>query len=337
MHKADGREGRWRIVMTTSTWCLGIDIAKATMHVCLRSAEGRRRHKRFTNDQAGVSDLVAWLAQHADGVVHACLEATGTYGDLVATTLHDAGHRVSVVNPAAIHAYAHCQLRRAKTDRVDADVIADYTAAERPAPWTPWPADVRVLQALVRRRDAVQDMLTQELNRRQAGELVAPIRTSLARHIRQLEKEVAALDRQIQDHIDQHPTLRAQRTLLVTIPGIGPATVARLLAECRSITDFANARAYAAFAGLVPRPVQSGTWRAPAHLSKIGSARVRYALYFPALSALRHNPVLKAFGARLGQAGKHRMVIVAAAMRKLLHIVYGVLKHQRPFDPALTS
>ena len=127
--------------------------------------------------------------------------------------------------------------------------------------------------------------------------------------------------------------LRTQRDLLCTIPGIGVATAARLLAECRSITAFDSARAYAAFAGLVPRESQSGQTRGRARLSKLGSARLRYALYFPALSASRAKGPVRAFAARLRGAGKAKMVVVAAVMRKLLHIAYGVLKHQRPFDP----
>jgi len=312
---------------------LGIDIAKASYQVSLRRADGKRRHKSCPNTEAGHAALLTWLAHHDGASVHACLEATGMYGDAVATALADAGHTVSIVNPAAVKAFAQSQLRRTKTDGVDADVLADFCAAMHPVPWTPWPVEVRTLQGLVRRRDAVQDMLTQERNRQQAGALAAPVAESLARMIEALATELADLDRQIHDHLDQHPGLRAQRDLLATIPGIGTATVARLLAECRAITAFDSARAYAAFAGLVPRERQSGTSRPRAHLSKLGAARLRYALYLPALSAMRFNPLLRAFSARLLAAGKHKMVVVAAVMRKLLHIVYGVLKHQRPFDP----
>jgi transposase len=316
---------------------VGIDIAKATYHVSLRRAEGARRHKTFPNQPAGHTALLAWLGRYADGPVHACLEATGTYGEAVATVLADAGHTVSCVNPAAVKAYAQSQLRRTKTDGVDADVIADFCAAHHPPAWTPWPVEVRELQGLVRRRDALQDMLTQEANRQQAGELVPLVAASLERHIALLTAELAALDRLICDHLDQHPTLRTQRDLLCTIPGIGAATAARLLAECRAITDFDSARAYAAFAGLVPRERQSGTLRGRARLSKLGSPRLRKALYFPALTAMRCNPLVQAFSARLLAAHKHKMVVVAAVMRKLLHLAYGVLKHQQPFDATRTA
>jgi len=319
--------------MATTRHTLGIDIAKASYQVSLKRTDGKRRQKSVRNTPAGHAALIEWLHRHADAPVHACLESTGTYAEDVATALIEAGHQVSIVNPAAVKAFAQSQLRRTKTDGVDADVLADFCATMTPALWTPWPVEVRALQGLVRRRDAVQDMLTQERNRQAAGGLTTSVAASLARMIEVLEAELADLDRQIRNHLDQHPTLRAQRDLLSTIPGIGVATAARLLTECRAITAFETARAYAAFAGLVPRDRQSGQRRPRAHLSKLGSPRLRYAMYFPALTAMRVQGPVQTFGARLRAAGKPKMVVVAAVMRKLLHIVYGVLKHQRPFDP----
>ena len=322
-------------IPTTSP--LGIDIAKRTFHVSLLRPDGKRRHKVFPNDAAGHHALLAWVARQTVDRVHACLEATGTYGESVAAVLVDHGHVASIVNPAAVKAFAASQLRRTKTDRVDADVLVDFCVAHRPAPWTPWPVEVRLLQGLIRRADAVQDMLTQERNRLGAGGLVAAVQASLERHIAMLEAELADLHRQIRDHLDQHPSLRAQRDLLLTIPGLGTATVARLLAECRSITAFESARAYAAFSGLIPRDHESGTLRRRPRLAKLGSSRLRKAMYFPALTAMRYNPTLAAFSARLRSTGKHNMVVVAAVMRKLLHIVYGVLKSQHPFDATVAN
>lgn len=315
---------------------MGIDIAKRTFQVSVQVG-AKRRHHSFTNDAAGHAALLAWVTRLGADRVHVALEATGTYGEAVATVLVDAGHRVSVVNPAAVKAFAASQLRRTKTDRVDADVLLDFVVAHQPPAWTPWPAEIRALQGLVRRIDAVQDMLTQERNRLAAGELVPAVVTSLTRHIATLETELADLEAQVRDHLDQHPRLRDQRDLLVTIPGIGVATAARLLAECRDITGFDNARAYAAFSGLVPRDRQSGTLVGRARLAKLGSARLRRALYFPALTACRHNPLLRAFRTKLLAAGKPKMVIVAAVMRKLLHTVYGVLKSRTPFDVELAK
>jgi len=145
--------------------------------------------------------------------------------------------------------------------------------------------------------------------------------------------ELVRLREQIAEHIDQHPELKRRRDLLCSIPGIGETTAARLLSEM-SATEFSRARQLAAYAGLVPSPRESGSSvRGRGRLSKRGNVRLRRALYWPAIVAMRHNPTLRAFAQWLRQAGKPTMVIVAALMRKLLHIAFGVLKHGRPFDP----
>ena len=140
---------------------LGIDIAKAKVVVTLLTPDGKRRRKTCANTPGGFEELAAWLVRQHVARVHACLEATGTYGDALALWLHDAGHRVSIVNPAIIHAYARTQLTRSKTDQIDADLIADFTATQQPPMWTPPAAEIRQLQALVRRLDALQGMRTQ--------------------------------------------------------------------------------------------------------------------------------------------------------------------------------
>src|SRR5918992_1774177 len=271
MCKADRARGTFRgdDMSTDAVLPVGIDVAKRTLQVSLRRADGKRRHKSVSNDRTGHQQLLAWLGQQGVYQVHACLEATGTFAEAVATVLVDAGHTASIVNPAAVKAFAASQLRRTKKDRVDAGVLLDFCVAHQPAAWTPWPGEVRALQCLVRRADALQDMLTQERNRLAAGGATSPVEASLERHIAMLETELADLQRQIRDHLDQHPGLRAQRDLLETIPGLGTTTIARLLAECRSISAFDNARAYAAFSGLVPRERPSGTLRGRPRLAKL--------------------------------------------------------------------
>ena len=315
---------------------LGIDIAKAKFQVSLLWADGRRRRKAFANSAAGCAELLAWLTRQGAVQVHACLEATGTYGELVATTLFDAGHQVSVLNPAIIYHYAKSRLARAKTDPVDADLIADYGVNEHPARWTPAPREHRELQALVRRLDALIGMHTDEQNRAQAGSLTAPVQASIEAVLAHLTAQITAVRRQIRDHIDQHPGLREQRALLTSIPGIGEATAAILLAELFNKT-FASARQAAAFAGVVPRAQDSGTHHGRRVLCKVGPARVRKALYFPAITALRCNPSLQLLGQRLQHAGKPSMLIIGAAMRKLVHLAYGVLKSGRSYDPMVAT
>jgi transposase len=311
---------------------LGIDIAKAKFDVALQSADGRVRRKSCANTPAGFRDLEAWLGRQGVTHVHACLEATGAYGEALATWLSDTGHRVSVVNPMRIHAFAASQLSRTKTDRTDAALIARFCATQRPSLWTPTPRELRDLQALVRRLEALHDMRTQETNRLASGAATMAVTRSIATVIDTLTDEIAAVQRQIRDHFTQHPGLRAQRDLLTSIPGIGEATAAVLLAELFD-KRYTSARQAAAFAGVVPRIIESGTMRRPGRLSKLGPGRVRKALYFPALAALRCNPTLQSLRLRLRAKGKVPMVIIGAAMRKLIHIAYGVLKSQRTYDP----
>jgi transposase len=144
------------------------------------------------------------------------------------------------------------------------------------------------------------------------------------------------LKEQIRDHIDGHPGLRKQARLLETIPGVGEATIAQLLAVVGDLARFKSARQLAAFLGLTPRQHQSGSSvRGKTRMAKMGHAQLRKALFFPAIVATRFNPLVRAFAQRLAQAGKPKMAIVGAAMRKLVHIIFGVLKSGRPFDPTM--
>lgn len=314
---------------------LGIDVAKQKFNVTLLLPSGVRRRKACANSAAGFAELAAWLRRHGAHRVHAALEATSTYGDALATALYDAGHRVSVLNPAVIHHYAKSRLTRAKTDRVDADLIAEYTAHERPTLWTPAPREVRELQALVRRLDTLLGMQADERNRADTAQTPA-VAASIAAVLVQLEDQIRAVRAEIRRHMDQHPSLRTQRDLLTSIPGIGDTTAALLLAELFTKT-FASARQAAAFAGVVPRPRDSGTRHGRRVMCKLGSARLRKGLYFPAMAALRCNPALQLLATRMRQDGKPPMVVIGAAMRKLVHIAFGVLKSGRRYDSSLAG
>ena len=216
----------------------------------------------------------------------------------------------------------------------DAHLIARFCQMHRPSAWTPPAPEVRELQALVRRLEALQEMRQMEDNRLQAGASTAAVLSSLHEHLQHLDAQIKQTRKQIADHIDQHPTLKRQKDLLVSIPGIAGATAAALLAELLDVSQFDRAAQVAAFAGLVPRIRQSGSSvRARPCLSKAGSPRLRRALYFPAMVALRFNAPIKALGERLAARGKSKMLILGAAMRKLLHLVFGILKSGKPFDP----
>lgn len=312
---------------------LGVDVAKLKFNVCLIREDGRLKHRVFANNETGFTQLCEWLKKNHVSQVHACLEATGTYSEALATYLYDSTHQVSLVNPAAIKAYAGAQLSRTKTDRVDAELIARFCRTQRPQLWTPATPEVRQLQALVRRLDALIEMHTMESNRLSSGPSTPEVRASIESLISHLEEQIARTEKLIRKHISNHPQLKADRDLLLSIPGLGQATVARLMSEI-NFHRYENARQVAAFAGLVPRLRESGkSVRGRARLSKMGTPRISHALYFPAITALRCNPVIKEWAAGLRERGKCEMQIIGAVMRKLVHLAFGVLKSGKPYDP----
>jgi len=308
---------------------LGIDVAKSKLDVALM-LNGKALMKKFDNNIKGFKLLQGWLTSMKVEQVHACLEATGSYGNAVAEFLHERGHRVSVVNPFRIKSFAKSDLQRNKTDQADARTIAAFCLAKDPDDWHPLPPEIKQLQALTRRIEALERMLLVETNRLEVASETT--RLSIDRMIENLKKEIEIVQRLIKDHIDKHPDLKQQSDLLQTIPGIGEKTARLLLGEIE-FRSFASARALAAHAGVTPRQFQSGTSLNWTRLSKLGSGRIRKALYFPAVSAIRYNAVIKKFARRLSENGKAPMQIVCAAMRKLLHIAFGVIKNNRPFDP----
>ncbi|MCL5962659.1 MAG: IS110 family transposase [Chloroflexi bacterium] len=312
---------------------LGIDIAKAKFDVALLRGE-RSWHHQFTNKPKGFEELQAWLSKLGVTDLHACMEATSTYGLALATFLYEQDYTVSVVNPFQVKHFAHSELRRTKTDRVDAAVIARFCRALRPEPWQPLPPELSALQAFVRRLEALQAMHTQENNRLQVPGMIEPVQASIRVILEALEVEIVTIQRQIEDHLGQYPQLKEQRDLLTSIPGIGETTANVILSEIGDVKMYESARQVAAHAGLTPAQRQSGSSvHGKASLSKRGDARLRKALYWPAIVALRANPILRRFAERQREMGKAKMVIIAAAMRKLLHLAFGILKNNKPFDP----
>jgi transposase len=210
---------------------LGIDVAKLKFNVCLARPDGKLRHRVFANNTSGFTQLSEWLKKHHVAQLHACLEATGTYSEALATYLHDNSHQVSLVNPAATKAYSGAQLSRTKTDRVDAELIARFCLTQKPQLWAPAAPEIRELQALVRRLDALIEMHTMEVNRLSSGVTTAEVELSIESMINHLEEQIKRTEKLIGKHISNHSQLRADRDLLLSIPGLGEATVARLMSE----------------------------------------------------------------------------------------------------------
>lgn len=310
---------------------LGIDVSKDSFHLEL-SINEKLRHRKFANRKEGFIELGAWLAKHKASPVHACLEATGPYSEDLALYLHQQGHTVSVVNPAQIKAFGQSELLRNKDDRPDAGLIRRFCEKQRPAAWTPPPPHRRELQALTRHLENLIETRQQQLNRLESAKTKGVIK-SLRKLVAYVDTEIARTEKQIQEHVDNHPDLKQQCELLESIPGIGKRTAAKLLAEIEDIAGYKSARQVAAYAGLTPRNYRSGTIRGKTRLSKTGNAHVRKALFMPAMTAKRYNPIVRSFCQRLASHGKNKMQVIGAAMRKLIHIAFGVLKSGKRFDP----
>lgn len=314
---------------------VGIDVAKAKLDVALKQPAGKWKNKVVANTTAGFAELRAWLAKHGASTAHVCMEATGVYWEAVAEDLADHGFEVSVVNPAQIKAFASALGVRTKTDSVDAKVIAEFCASQSPAVWQPPSKSVRRLRALVSRREAMVELRTQELNRLEVA-TTDLVRRSIERVLATLNEQIAAIEREIAKDVDDDPTLRQQRELLSSIPGVGDKTIANFLSHYGGELRFHKTRQAVAFAGLDTRQHQSGSSvHGKARLSKTGHSSIRRALYMPAVTAMTRTDWGRRFAERLLAAGKPKKLILGALMRKILAIAYGVLKSGKPFDPAL--
>lgn len=312
---------------------LGIDISKAYFDVYLVDGAGSASG-RFDNEVSGFKQLGKWLKKRQVETMHACMEATGRYGDDLALWLHKQDYQVSVVNPRRIKKYGESKLQRNKTDKIDAKLIADFCLTQGPTLWAPPPEGYQELQALTRRWQMLIDNRTQEQNRLLSGIPSQAVLNSIQAHIDFLNTQIQRLEKQIQEHIDQHPSLKQQRDLLVTIPGIAEKSAARIMAELPDPSRFSSADQVVAYAGLSPQQHTSGSSvRKQTKLTKIGKRPLKTALFLPSLCAMRFNPVVCDLTQRLRKIGKPKKVVVGAAMRKMMRLVYGVLKSGQPFDP----
>ena len=308
---------------------LGIDISKSTFDTALLT-NNKVKFKKFNNTSKGFSELKKWLESRSMHDVHACMESTGHYGEKLAQYLYDNKFKVSVVNPARIKGFSMSKLSRVKTDKADSELIAYFCQVMQPDLWQPTPLHIQELQQWVRRLDSLIANKNQENNRLDgASEAVA---INIGSHIEFLDKQIKEIEELISNHIKEHKDLNDKSKLLNSIPGIGEKTIGVVLAFL-AVENFDSAKQVAAFVGLNPKPRQSGSSvLGVGRISKTGNTDLRKAFYMPAVVSMRFNPIIKNFTERLSDAGKSKMVIVIAAMRKLLHIIYGVLKNQTSFN-----
>lgn len=313
---------------------LGLDIGKSKIHAYLILTNRQPKRKVIENTPEGHQELLSWLERHQVGRLHACLEATSTYGQGIARALHQAGYGVSIANPKAVRAYADSRMVRTKTDAVDARGVAEYCRDLRPRLWTPPSLEMEQLQTLMRRMQALEDMIVQEKNRQET--VADALADDVQAHIDFMQQQQAKLWETIHAHIEQHPSLNQSCQLLDSIPGIGPESAARMMAEIGDPTVFKTARQLAAYVGITPQEHLSGTSiHGKTRICKVGNARLRKALFFPALTLLRWNPHIQQWREQLLCRGKTKCQVVGAVMHKVIRWVFGVLHSGQPFDPTI--
>jgi transposase len=308
----------------------GVDVSKDHLDVCLRPSEPEgceEEEEAFvaTYDDGGVDALISRLLQGPTVLV--LLEATGGFERTVVGALAAAGLAVAVVNPRQVRDFARATGTLAKTDRIDASILARFAEAVRPAPKPLPDREIRALQAMVARRRQLLGMLAAENNRLSSA--AKPVARRIKAHIRWLEKELSRAERDLEAAIESSTVLGENEALLRSVPGVGPVLARTLLAGVPELGTLTHKR-LAALVGVAPLNRDSGTLRG--HRSVWGGrAEVRAALYMGALVAARRNPVVRKFYERLLAAGKPKKVALVACMRKLLSILNAVLKHRTPW------
>ena len=314
---------------------VGIDVSARTFHVSLQNGE-HRQHQELPNTPAGHRRLLALLRRRA-APARVALEPTGTYYlDLALALAAAPDVEVMVVNPRSLRHYARATGARAKTDLLDADLLVDYLDRMPFVLWRPPSRRQLDLMALSRRIGQLVAQRTEETNRLHATSaakcLPQSVRQDVEDHIAHLQERIDRLREQAVELICGEARLQQRYELLLTVPGIATASAVTLLAEIELLPPGLCVRQWVASAGLDPRIAESGQRRAQAHISRAGNAHLRRALYMPVLVATRNQPHFRTFYEGLVERGKPKRVAQVAAMRKLLHALFGILKNERPFD-----
>lgn len=311
---------------------LGVDVSKNTLSAALLSNECYK-YKDFANDKSGHLALHNWLKATGICGIEVCLEATGTYGDEVSDFMYHLGYIVKVINPLQIKSFAKAKLSRHKTDKVDSAIIAEYGATFESICYEPIKADRKELRSLYRCTQDLKEQITFCINHLENEHLLPKlVRDNWQKTKKHYEKQSKILQVRILEIIKSDKDLDMHFSHLQSIKGIGQETGIAILAELPRIESFKSARQLAAFIGLTPKHHQSGTSvHGRTKISKMGVGGLRKALFFPAMSAMRFNEYFKKFALKLESSGKAKKSIICAVMRKLVHIIFGILKNREEF------
>jgi len=310
---------------------IGLDIAKLTFVACVRD-DGKSITREFDNTEVGFANLQEWVTECGLSAPHYCMESTGKYGVALAEFLYASQEKVSVVNPFRIKHFAKSLMLRNKTDKVDAILIAQFCQTHSPKLWSPKPAKLQRLRALLKRLSQLGKMQQQDkcrLELESDPDIIKSINTMLVH----FKSEITAIENMLEELIANDDVLASKATLLNSIKGVGNKTIYLVLSYLGDPNQFSSAKQFTAYMGINPGQKQSGTSLNQSSISKVGDPYIRRMLYMPTLSAIQCNPLIKEFYQRLLANGKPKMVAVCAAMRKLIFIIFGVLKNDMVFDP----
>lgn len=305
---------------------IGADIGKDFFDVATTE---QLKAKRFKNTPEGHQAFLQWLPKQP---VHIAMEATGKYSLGLALMLYEHSIPVSVVNPARIKRYGQSQLQRVKTDSEDAKLIAHFCMTQAPKLWQPERPVITQLQEWYK----LQELLIQQhvqIENQLHSSLSDEVQLFQHQQLAHLSKQLREVERKIKKCLSSDEELTHQVDLLSSIKGFGDTTAIRLVTLIKDINRFDKAKQLACFAGVTPRIRQSGTSVNSSVISKTGNADLRKVLYMPSLAAIRFNPVIKAFSERLKANGVRGKKMIVAVMRKLIHMVFAILKSGKPFDP----
>jgi len=315
---------------------VGIDVSKLSFDVAVLN-NGSYQNMQFDNNSEGFKALSKWVKSSRKEIVF-CMEATGIYGLALAKYLVQKSEKTIVANPIKTNAFAKMEMSRNKTDKADAQSISRYCkhlddkGEITKNLFKPKGEAFEKLQFLITRLEQLDKIATQENNRLGVSLDKEAVR-SIKSIISHIDKQIIKIKKVLKEIVKQDDTLNQQVGLLISIPGIGEKTAWSILAYLGDISLFCNAKQVTSYAGINPKIEQSGTSVNKSSLSKIGNKRLRKALYMPALTAAKHNPLMKDLYERLQQKGKPNKVALCAVMRKLLVLAYGVLKSGKAFDP----
>ena len=314
---------------------IGIDVSKEKLDICALF-DGKTRKKIVDNSVSGFKSLRNWISKNNINNPHICMESTGCYSEGAAEFFHELGLKVSVVNPLQIKSFRNSKLIRQKTDSVDAQIIAEFCLQNAPAPWNPRSPEQKELHYLNVRITALKAEVNRASNALENENLSKVILKSIRDEIKFLKKQISLLEDESRKVIDSNQKLKVQFDRITAIKGVGEKVALVIIADIPDISNFQKSGQFSAFAGVSPSHFQSGSSvRGKSHISRIGSKSIRKVLYMSALVVKNHNPHFRKFVRKLQKKGKAPKIIIVAIMRKLMCILFGMLKNSSDFDPKL--